>query len=127
MALEATHIRFALDVKDLYGIKNIAEYIQGTVYPDSRYVSGISRELTHDSNFLEKSFANNDFNAGWQAHLMCDKIQRRVFHQNLPGFDKYKSEGYQEDKWIDFTAAKIIADMNDVQMFDIQSILEFLN
>jgi len=127
MALEGTHMRFAFDVKNRNAVKNEAEYIQGTVYPDSRYVSKINRDLTHSNNFLKPDFVTNDFKAGWQVHLLCDKIQRRIFHENIPGFDKFTHEGYEENQWIHFTAAKIIADMKDVQSFDIQSTLKYLN
>ena len=127
MALEATHMRFALDVKKMCNIENIAEYIQGTVYPDSRYVSGISRELTHSNEFLKKEFAINDFKIGWQIHLLCDKIQRQIFHQNIPGFNKLQHEGFEENQWVNFAAAKIVADIGVVQSFDIQSMLEYLN
>jgi len=127
MALEATHMRFALDVKDRYTIKNKAEYIQGTVYPDSRYVSKINRELTHSSNFLKPDFVIDDFHAGWQVHLLCDKIQRRTFQENIHGFDKFTHVGYEENQWIHFTAAKIILDMKDVQSFGLQSTLEYLD
>lgn len=127
MALEATHMCFALDVKDRFKIEDIASYIQGTVYPDSRYVSGISRELTHGHELLKKEFAANDFKKGWQVHLLCDKIQRRVFHQNVPGFDKFKHEGFEKNQWIHFTAAKIIADIGVLQSFDIQPIVKLFN
>lgn len=127
MALEATHICFAIDIKDRFQIKDIAKYIQGTIYPDSRYVSGISRELTHGKEFLKKEFGTNDFKIGWQVHLLCDKIQRRIFQQNIPGFNKLQHEGYEENQWINFTAAKIIADMDIVQSSDIQSMLNYLN
>jgi len=127
MALEATHMRFALDVKDRYKIESEVEYIQGTVYPDSRYVSKINRELTHGNKFLKQDFAIDDFHAGWQVHLLCDKIQRQVFHEYIPGFNGLQHEGYEENQWVHFTAAKIIADMKDVQSFDIQSTLGYLD
>ena len=127
MALEATHMRFALDVKDNFTINDIAKYIQGTIYPDSRYVSGVNRNLTHNNNVLKPEFVTNDFNAGWHIHQLCDKIQRKIFYDNIPGFDKFPIDKYQEDWWVASTAAKIIADMKDAQSFDIQSTLKYLN
>ncbi|MDO8513564.1 MAG: hypothetical protein Q7S37_03615 [bacterium] len=127
MALEATHMRFALDVKYHYTINDIAKYIQGTIYPDSRYVSGINRNLTHSDIVLKPEFTTNDFNSGWQVHQSCDKIQGKVFHKNIPGLNKFPTDGYQENWWIAITATKIIADMKDMQSFDIQSILKYLN
>lgn len=43
MPLEATHIRFALDLLNKYKIKNIDQYIAGAVYPDSHYITGIKK------------------------------------------------------------------------------------
>jgi len=127
MALEATHMRFALDVKHHYTIEDIEKYIQGTIYPDSRYVSGTNRNLTHSDTVLKSEFATNDFNAGWQVHQSCDKIQRKVFQEDIPGFANLLTMKNKEDWWVPFTAAKIIADMKDVQSFDIQSTLKYLN
>jgi hypothetical protein len=50
MALEATHIRFALDLKDTYGVNDVHAFVSGAVYPDSRYVMGIDRIATHPVN-----------------------------------------------------------------------------
>lgn len=127
MALEATHMRFALDVKGNYIVNDIAEYIQGTIYPDSRYVSGIDRNLTHNDTVLKSEFATDDFNSGWQVHQSCDKIQRKVFQEDIPGFASLRTMKNKEDWWVPFTAAKIIADMKDAQSFDIQSTLKYLN
>ena len=47
MALEATHIRFAYDLKEKYKITDLEKYISGLIYPDSRYIRssvGISNE-----------------------------------------------------------------------------------
>ena len=67
MALEATHIRFALDLKDKYQVKDLEKYISGTIYPDSRYVSEIGRELTHPKDYLDWDiFAVDDFKKGFE-------------------------------------------------------------
>ncbi|MFH1835317.1 MAG: hypothetical protein ABH851_03910 [Methanobacteriota archaeon] len=47
MALELTHVLFARDLKDKLNVQNEAEYYAGTVYPDSRYTTGIQRDKTH--------------------------------------------------------------------------------
>ncbi len=61
MSLEATHIRFALDLKDKYRVQAIEKYISGTTYPDSRYVTKIDRGLTHNDDILTPGFAKDDF------------------------------------------------------------------
>ena len=52
MALEATHIRFAFDLKDVYDVSDIDAFVSGSIYPDSRYVTGIDRLATHPEGYL---------------------------------------------------------------------------
>lgn len=126
MALECTHIRFSTDVKDKFEVKNLEKYIAGTIYPDSRYVSGIDRKLTHDENFLKQSFyKDDDFKKGWAVHLICDEIQRDIIKQTFPelldkpGLDK-------TEIWIIRAAIKILQDINDFNEFNIQDYLKYL-
>lgn len=126
MPLEATHIRFALDLQDKYEIKDLKQYISGAVYPDSRYVTGIDRKLTHADRCLLPEFATDDFKKGWQTHKICDQvydiIRKRLFPDLFPGdFDFYSRHD-----WIISTAMKIIYDREDMQSFDIQKYLECL-
>jgi len=126
MPLEATHIRFALDLQDKYEIKDLRQYISGAVYPDSRYVTGLDRRLTHDDVYLLPEFATDDFKKGWQTHKICDHaydiVRKRLFPDLFPGdFDFYS-----RPDWIISTALKIIYDIEDMQSFDIQKYLECL-
>lgn len=125
MALEATHIRFALALKDDYKVSNEGEYILGTSYPDSRFTTGISRDLTHGMNILDGNFASTDFKKGWQAHEICDHIQHEAFRNFVPFLDEYK-EDWNDEKWVDFTAVKIIQDILDRQSFNINKYLPYL-
>jgi hypothetical protein len=125
MALEATHIRFALSLMNDYGISNEKEYILGTSYPDSRYATGISREFTHGAHVLRKDFAINDFKKGWQVHEICDRIQHEAFKKFIPLLDQYEKE-WPDEKWIDFTALKIIQDISDRQQYDVKSYMNYL-
>ncbi|MCX6806647.1 MAG: hypothetical protein NT135_00775 [Candidatus Berkelbacteria bacterium] len=127
MSLQATHIRFALDVKDKYQVKDIKKYICGTVYPDSRYTTKIDRTLTHNGDILLPAFAKDDFKKGWQVHQICDILQNYIFSKNIPLLVKYSIKTWEEPKWLSFTASKIIQDMADMQSFDIQKILVNLN
>jgi hypothetical protein len=127
MPLEATHIRFALDLQNKYKIKDLGRYLAGTIYPDSHYFTGIDRELVHSNRFLLPEFATDDFNMGWQVHQICDLVfdtivKKRLF-SNLFSINHYL---YNEQNWIILTALKAIQDMNDVQLFDIQKYLELI-
>ncbi len=128
MALEATHIRFALDLKEKYEINDIEKYIVGAIYPDSRYVSGIDRTLTHNSAILKSEFTKDDFHKGWQAHQIADVVQTKIikecFADLLPAFAKKNK--FASGEWETFSALKIIQDMDDMQKFDLASCLKYL-
>ncbi|PJA89848.1 MAG: hypothetical protein CO137_02025 [Candidatus Magasanikbacteria bacterium CG_4_9_14_3_um_filter_32_9] len=125
MALEATHIRFALDIENRYKIEDIKKYISGAIYPDSRYVTKIDRNLTHNENIILPKFAKDDFKKGWQAHQIGDivqnKVKRKLFSDILG-----ECSGCSEEEWIISTAIKIIQDISDMQKFDLQSYIKCL-
>lgn len=127
MALQATHIKFALDLKNRYPVKNLEKYISGANYPDSRYLTGISRKLTHDLDSLPIS--NDDFQNGWHNHLVCDLVQGEAMDKLLPDeFNANKNEIVQgSDFWLRRTAIKIIQEIQIFESFDIQSYLLALN
>lgn len=126
MALEATHLRFALELKKKFGVMDLGKYILGTSYPDSRYMTGIDRELTHNNSILTKKFSiENDFKKGWQVHQICDLIQYKSFLNKVTLLSGFGKE-WIEDKWVHFTAAKIVQDIIDRQAFDIKNYLVYL-
>jgi len=127
MALEATHLRFALDLKDKYQIKDIKKYISGVVYPDSRYITGIDRSLTHPIDYLDWHWdMADDFKKGWFVHLLTDQIQSQVTREKLPQVFK-GSYGQGSDVWINHSAIKILLDLDDVKKFKIKQFLPYLN
>lgn len=125
MALEGTHIRFALDVKNIYGIEDLGEYLSGTVYPDSRYVTKIERSLTHDKRFLEKEFATDDFKKGWQSHLYYDSIQFKLISAIVNPEGKVISQN--NDLWISFSAVKMLQEISDLEKFEIKKYLDYID
>lgn len=129
MALEATHIRFALDIKDKFGVQDINKYLSGSIYPDSRYPTGIDRTLTHDDRQMTPAFwLDDDFRKGWAAHLVYDKIQFAV-HTNLFAdiLMETNPQITKEQDWIIRSALKIVQDLSDIQAFDIKSHLSALD
>lgn len=127
MALEASHIRFALDLKDTYNVSDIRKYISGTMYPDSRYVTGIDRRFTHPEDFLDYDFFTlDDFKKGWFVHVLCDKVQGEVRKGKFPEISELE-KGQGTARWVAETALKILQDFDDVKKFDIGSCLEYLN
>lgn len=124
MALEGTHIRLAIDVMDKYAIQDVAAYVSGTVYPDSRYMTGIERVLTHDASYLEKGFAQDDFQKGWQLHLLCDDIQLRCIRDLLGAGDG--KIGQNGDLWIDITVIMVLQEISDLKFFNIEKYLSYI-
>jgi hypothetical protein len=127
MALEATHLRFALDLKDKYKIKDIKKYISGVVYPDSRYITGIDRELTHPSDYRDWLWdETDDFRKGWFVHLLTDETQSKVIREKLPQvFAGVHGQG--SDVWVNHSAIKVLLDLDDVKKFDIKKYLPYLS
>lgn len=129
MALEASHIRFALDIKDCFQVEDIDKYISGSIYPDSRYPTGVDRILTHDDSQMAKEFwERDDFRKGWACHLLYDKIQFSVHTDWFKNFLKESNpEMTGEEDWIVRTALKILQDIDDLRHFDIKPYLNALN
>lgn len=123
MALAATHMRLALDMADRYPVNNFSEFISGTIYPDSRWITGIDRNLTHDDRFLQKDFPKNDFTYGWHVHCLCDHIQSRLYADLFPDTRTLD----RQQKWIRLSAAKATQDRHDMLKFDLQGSIDMLN
>lgn len=94
MALEATHTRFALEIKEDLKARDLPKYLSGVIYPDSRYVTGIDREATHNKKYSAKNFAKDDFHKGWHAHVLYDIIQGEVIDRLFPQMAYYKSNDF---------------------------------
>lgn len=126
MALEGTHLRFALDLKERYKVKDLQRYLSGTIYPDSRYVTGIDRVLTHPEDWSDWHLKeDDDFKKGWFVHLLADKLQYEVTKELLPSvFAGERGQG--SEVWIKHSAIKILLDLDDIQHFDIKSYLPCL-
>lgn len=122
MALEGTHIRFAVDTQDFFEVSDIVKYIAGSIYPDSRYPTGIDRALTHDDSQMQQSFwKDDDFRKGWAAHLLYDKIQYDVHTEWFKDILKENNPQMSgKDDWIVRTALKILQDIDDIGQFDIK-------
>ena len=69
-------MRFARDLASLAGVVDEAAYYAGAIYPDSRYLTGVSREQTHRIDVPTFPFTNDqtDFQKGWATHLLYDDL-----------------------------------------------------
>lgn len=114
MALPATHIRFALDLIDRLPVASRKAYLAGTMYPDSRWLTGLGREATHGELHLERRFATSDFRWGWLVHCRCDQIQSKLMQERFP-----ELAGYDEGRrWVYGSALKMLQDNADLPMVD---------
>ena len=114
MALPATHIRFALDLVDHRPVGSRQAYLAGTLYPDTRWLTGLGREATHAEIHLQPSFATSDFRWGWHVHCRCDQIQSALMQQTFPELTEL-DEG---PRWVYLSALKMIQDKGDLAAVD---------
>lgn len=124
MSLPATHLRFALDIKNRYQVSDLHQYLSGAIYPDSRYLTALDRDLTHNEDILVDHWANTDFKKGWQSHQICD--QAHIMARNKIFSELFLAD-HKSKHWLSVAALKIIQDMDDVQNFDIQKYLSYLD
>ena len=114
MALPATHIRFALDLIDRLPVESRKAYLAGTMYPDSRWLTGLGRDATHAEVHLHRRFATSDFRLGWHVHCRCDQIQSALLQQNFPELTTF-DDG---QRWVYSSALKMIQDGGDLVAVD---------
>ncbi|MEK7620239.1 MAG: hypothetical protein AAB413_03305 [Patescibacteria group bacterium] len=115
MAMELTHVRFARDLKDRLGVVDEAAYYAGTIYPDSRYMTKLHRNLTHAGSSPQDPFASglSDFEKGWATHLTYD----RLAHPQYVGLSQWPEEKTQQGNhvWQFISAAKVVEDLQSYQ------------
>ena len=122
MALPATHIRFAETVAVDLKVTDRGAYLTGTLYPDSRWMTGVDREQTHADRILDPGFASDAFSLGWHIHCVCDRIQRTLHHELLKGLETLDEHA----RWVRIAAVKVIQDRHDAGRIDLTSLLHLL-
>jgi len=112
--MQATHVRFALEFEEALSIKDRDQYLAGVMYPDSRYVTGVDREHTHDYSVEPKDLLEGtDFEKGWKIHVIYDKLQRAYLWEM---FSISRITSMCSDEWFKIAAAKLIENMWACQM-----------
>lgn len=111
MAMEFTHLRFAVDLAPNLNVGDMTAYLSGSIYPDSRYVTRIPRNLTHGPDSPHNPFASDldDFQKGWATHLLYDEKSLQKY-KDLSPWPERKIVGFGEE-WIFVTAEKLIEDL----------------
>lgn len=115
MALEGTHVRFALDLLPMLDIADIDSYCAGAVYPDTRYVTRVDRNVTHGPECPHDPFAEglSDFQRGWASHLLYDHEAGGAMKKHLS--PELGPLGQGNAAWVEFTAMKVVEDMEAVR------------
>jgi len=124
MALPATHIKFAAQREADLNIEDKNKYYSGTLYPDTRYATGIDRGKTHFSELLPADKHEDDFNKGWAVHQSCDEQQAEIAHDIFSDLDPV---GKSQQWWTRFSAIKAAHDMYDMREFEMKTYLEYLD
>lgn len=124
MSLEATHIRFSLEIRDNLEVDDLEKYIAGTIYPDSHHLSRVERSLTHNLDYFKGKKNLTDFEKGWLSHVLCDRVFKEVTEDKFSDLILFDSH---EHRWPAITAIKIIQDLKDFSSYDIQAVIDFLD
>jgi hypothetical protein len=123
MPLSASHIKFALDQIDYFKPNDLDKYLEGAIYPDSRYLSGLDRSKTHDYDFwLEKFWHDNDFKKGWASHNISDKAYLNGIREIFPLWVDLNEEWVK----IENCAVKIVGDIAVLGSLDIIDKLDII-
>ena len=116
MAFTATHLRHALDMADQAGVDSFEDLMWGSIYPDSRYLTGVDRKRTHKNprwrmqNFISLS----SFEKGIALHEFYDTQSKKKLSslsRSAPG----KLAAFTE-KWKYQTALKFIEDQQSLDV-----------
>ena len=118
MAMEMTHVRFALELIPQLAIVDRAAYFSGAVYPDSRYYTHIEREKTHGDHVPADPFhaGLSDFQKGWATHIFYDRCNKQPINDLSPidlGPLSLNSPSH-----VFHTCVKVIEDQNSYDMTD---------
>ncbi len=113
--MEGTHVRFARDLAAYLKVVDFDAYYSGAVYPDSRYPSGIPRDLTHGADCPHDPFAPGltDFEKGWGTHLVYDALASVEKETALAMI----GDDVREDGWSFHTAIKLVEDRQSLESF----------
>ena len=123
MALPASHIRFAAALSERLSVRDLPAYLSGTLYPDSRWLTGVDRKQTHDRRFLDPRFPADDFSLGWHVHCAADRIQADIHASLLPDLANLGPD----DRWVRVSAAKAVQDRSDAAGGELDGLLPCLN
>lgn len=115
MAMELTHVRFALDLQVRLNVRDKAMYLLGSIYPDSRYLTGLPRGATHGTNSPRDPFhEDEDFRKGWATHVLYDGMTAELVMAQTPFSRRELVQG--NEAWQEMSAVKLVEDMQSYEV-----------
>ena len=122
MALPATHLRIAEGLADSFSIASKQQYLSGTLYPDSRWLTGVDRQSSHSQACSQSDFITDDFTLGWHIHCSSDLIQTALFYDHFPAIANLDADA----QWLQLSVFKMLQDREDMMAFDLDTALSKL-
>lgn len=113
--MELTHVRFALDLQEWLNVKGERAYLLGSIYPDSRYLTGLSRHATHGTDSPRDPFhEEDDFKKGWATHVLYDEMTAGPVMAQTPFSRSELAQG--NEAWQEMSAVKLVEDMQSYEV-----------
>ncbi len=128
MSCELSHMRFSSAIKNDLKVVDNNKYFQGVTYPDSRVVTKVIRNFTHNIKYTKTEFfESDDFKKGWASHVIYDIVHNNVMEEMF--YELFKKEdsinnGYSSTIRL---AIKILHDLEDAKKFDFSQYLPLIN
>jgi len=113
MAAPVAHIVLALlMLKGPFAEKDKEAFLAGTVFPDIRYIAGLSREETHKPNVTLEDIKKepSSFKAGMYLHALVDKIWWDYMRDDV---HKLQKENQRADIILKFFEGTLLRDRID--------------
>lgn len=128
MSFQASHLLFAQKVQNIIKPQDLTRYFSGSIYPDSRFITGADRGKTHPAVMEPQKIKDvaDDFEKGWQIHLWYDKVAILPLYQIATDRPYNLDELQKREVWILVTGAKLVEDLYCWQTIDWPKMLPHL-
>lgn len=128
MSCELSHVRFSNYIKDSLYVVDDKKYYQGVTYPDSRTLTKIDRDKTHNIKYTKRTFfEGDDFKKGWASHVIYDIVHGKIIEEMFYDFFKMEDEENNRYSGIARLSIKILHDLEDSKTFDFNQYLPLVD
>jgi hypothetical protein len=122
MAIVCTHFRLAVESRRLFDVSDERSFFSGAVYPDSRYITGVRRIVTHGPDCPNDPFAPglSDFDRGWALHNLHDYLSHAHYYRLMPWPDE-RPDTLNNRAWKHISAQKVVEDMTSFAALGVEA------